>query len=148
MLEVHNINDADSIFPHRQRFELFGKLNIKARLTKMNIIFFGIWLQMLFQLNIILGVDTCLMCFIIVFCSFRVERYSTTLFSICKNCFGIAIVACNYSVCSHIIKFCKVKISLLMDFKRPHLSDGKLSPVFKNVGNQLKTKTKFPNSKF
>ena len=64
-----------SIFPHRQRFELFGRLNIKTCLTKMNI-FFGIWLQMLCHIVINLGVDTCLMCFMIVFCSFRVERCS------------------------------------------------------------------------
>ena len=74
MLEVHRIQDADSIFPHRQRFELFGRLNIKARLTKMNI-FFGIGLQMLCHIVINLGVDTCLMCFIMVFCSFRVEIF-------------------------------------------------------------------------
>ena len=28
LLEVHRIQDADYIFPHRQRFELFGRLNM------------------------------------------------------------------------------------------------------------------------
>ena len=38
MLEVHRIQDADTIFPHRQRFELFGRLNINnINNTKMNI---------------------------------------------------------------------------------------------------------------
>ena len=67
----------------------------------------------------------------------------------CTDCFGIAIVASNYSVCLHIIKFCEVeeRFNFIVHGFLKDLSDGKLA-VFKNIGNQLETKTKFADSKF